>query len=80
MTAVRLAFMVLLAIVVALAMKVVGVLLVTSLLIIPAAAARRLAGSPERMAALAAVAGYVAFAGELWANTYGIVTYVARKP
>ena len=67
-TAVRLAFMVLLAIVVALAMKVVGVLLVTSLLIIPAAAARRLAASPEQMAALAAVAGCAAVAGGLWAS------------
>ncbi|MFQ5619240.1 MAG: metal ABC transporter permease [Rhodospirillales bacterium] len=67
-TAVRLAFMVLLAIVVALAMKVVGVLLVTSLLIIPAAAARRLAGSPEQMAALAAVAGCGAVAGGLWGS------------
>ncbi len=67
-TAVRLAFMVLLAIVVALAMKVVGVLLVTSLLIIPAAAARRLAASPEQMAALAAVAGCAAVAGGLWGS------------
>ncbi len=58
--AVRFAFTVLVAVVTALAMKVVGILLITSLLIIPAAAARRLAGSPERMAALAAGIGVAA--------------------
>ncbi|HCB12964.1 MAG TPA: hypothetical protein DEP36_05270, partial [Gammaproteobacteria bacterium] len=50
--AVRLAFMLLIAIVIAVAMKVAGILLITSLLIIPAAAARRFARSPEGMAAL----------------------------
>ena len=54
---VQLAFMLLIALVIALAMKVVGILLVTSLLIVPAAAARRFARTPEAMAALAAVAG-----------------------
>ncbi|MBT5414414.1 MAG: hypothetical protein HOK81_07420 [Rhodospirillaceae bacterium] len=38
--------------VVALAMKLIGILLVTSLLIVPAAAARQLARTPEQMAAL----------------------------
>jgi zinc transport system permease protein len=66
--AVRLAYMILLAVVVALAMKVVGILLVTSLLIIPAAAARRLACTPEAMAVLAAVAGCVSVAGGLWGS------------
>ncbi|OHC75860.1 MAG: hypothetical protein A3G18_02170 [Rhodospirillales bacterium RIFCSPLOWO2_12_FULL_58_28] len=64
----RLAFMLLLAVVVALAMKVVGILLVTALLIIPAAAARSLASSPEQMAALASVAGCVAVASGLWGS------------
>ena len=41
-------------------MKVVGVLLITSLLIIPAAAARQFARTPERMALLAAGAGVLA--------------------
>ena len=45
---------------IALAMKVVGILLVTSLLIIPAATARRFARSPDQMAALAAVVGAIA--------------------
>ncbi|MBL8659278.1 MAG: metal ABC transporter permease [Rhodospirillales bacterium] len=49
------AFMILVAMVIALAMKVVGILLITSLLIIPAAAARRYATTPEAMAALAAI-------------------------
>ncbi len=46
---VQLQFMLLLALMIALSMKIVGVLLVTSLLIIPAAAARRLANTPEKM-------------------------------
>jgi zinc transport system permease protein len=67
-TAVRLAFMVLIAIVIAMAMKVVGILLITSLLIIPAAAARRCASTPEAMAALAALAGCVAVGLGLFAS------------
>ncbi len=59
---VQLAFMLLIALVIALAMKVVGILLVTSLLIVPAAAARRFARTPEAMAVLAAVAGAAAVA------------------
>lgn len=53
-------FMVLMAVVIAIAMKIVGVLLITALLIIPAAAARRFSMSPEGMAALAASLGVVA--------------------
>ena len=56
----RLAFVVLLAAVIAIAIKVVGVLLITALLIIPAATARQVAGGPRQMAALAAVTGIVA--------------------
>jgi zinc transport system permease protein len=47
------------------AMKVVGVLLITSLLIIPAAAARRLSNSPEQMAVLASLLGMLAVTGGL---------------
>jgi len=64
----RLVFMLVLAGVVALAMKVVGILLVTSLLIIPAASARELSTTPEQMAGLAAVAGCLSVAGGLWAS------------
>ncbi|WP_322096491.1 metal ABC transporter permease [Pelagibius marinus] len=58
----RLAFMVLMAAVIAIAMKIVGILLITSLLVIPAATARRFAGGPERMALLAAGFGALAVA------------------
>ena len=46
-----------LAVVVAVAIKVIGALLISALLIIPAAAARPLAATPERMAVLAALIG-----------------------
>jgi len=49
-----------LAIVVAVAIKVVGVLLIAALLIIPAAAARPLSRTPERMALAAAAIGCIA--------------------
>jgi zinc transport system permease protein len=65
---VRLAFVLLLALVVALAMKIVGVLLVTALLVIPAAAARRFAHGPEAMAVYASIIGAVAVVGGLFAS------------
>jgi zinc transport system permease protein len=52
---VRLLFVLLLALVIAIALKVVGALLTVAFLIIPAAAARPLATTPERMAAIAAL-------------------------
>ena len=64
-TAVRLAFMIVIGLVIAAAMKIVGILLIVSLLIIPAAAARQIARTPEQMAALSAVAGAVSVAGGL---------------
>ncbi|SHF18034.1 zinc transport system permease protein [Litoreibacter ascidiaceicola] len=54
-----------LAVVVAVAIKVVGVLLIAALLIIPAAAARPLSETPERMAAIAAGIGAVSALGGL---------------
>ncbi len=62
---VNLLFMVLVALVVAAAMKVVGVLLVAAMLIIPASAARHFARTPEQMAFMAAIAGAVAVVGGL---------------
>lgn len=59
---IRLLFSLLLAVVIALAMQVVGVLLITALLIIPAAAARRFSSTPEQMAVLAAGAGALSVA------------------
>ena len=58
--ATRLLLMLLLALTVAVSMKIVGILLITALLIIPAAAARRFAAGPEAMAAFAVVAGVAA--------------------
>jgi len=60
--------MALVAITVAVAMKVVGVLLVTALLIVPAATARRFAGTPEGMAVAAGLIGSLAVAGGVGAS------------
>lgn len=54
---IRLLFMLLLASTVAIGMKVVGALLITAMLIIPAAAARKLSHTPEQMALIASVIG-----------------------
>lgn len=56
----RLIFTLTLALFVALAMKLVGVLLITAMLILPAAAARPIARTPEHMVGFAAVIGFVA--------------------
>ncbi|MCR9236002.1 MAG: metal ABC transporter permease [Alphaproteobacteria bacterium] len=58
-------FMLLMAMVIAIAMKIVGVLLITALLIVPAATARRFATGPEQMAVLSALIGAVAVIGGL---------------
>ena len=50
-------FMVLMAAVIAISMKIVGVLLITALLIIPAATARRFSTTPEMMALVASIIG-----------------------
>ncbi len=54
--------------VVAVALKVVGALLIAAMLIIPAAAARPLARTPEGMAVLAALVGVLAALGGLQAS------------
>ena len=46
-------------------MKFVGALIITSLLIIPAATARRFARSPEQMALIAIAVGMLAITGGL---------------
>ena len=60
------AFIVLLALTIAIAMKIVGVLLTIAFLIIPGSAARPLADTPEQMALLAAVLGMMGVAGGLY--------------
>ena len=67
---IRLALMLLIAVVIAVAMKIVGVLLITSLLIIPAAAAQRHARTPEQMAVGASVLGMVAVGAGLAMSWY----------
>ena len=64
----NLIFMVLMAIVIALAIKVVGALLITALLIIPAAAARRFSSGPEQMALLASAIGVAAVIAGLFGS------------
>jgi len=61
-------FLALIALLVAVMMKVVGLLLVTSLLIIPAATARRFATNPELMAILASLIGCLAVIGGLYGS------------
>ncbi len=55
----ELVLVVLLACLIAMALKVIGVLLITSLLIIPAASARRLSSGPEQMALIAIAIGVI---------------------
>ncbi|GJL83298.1 MAG: membrane protein [marine bacterium B5-7] len=52
--------MLMVATVIAIAMKIVGIILVTSLLVIPAATARRFSSGPEQMALISALAGVFA--------------------
>jgi zinc transport system permease protein len=65
---VQLAFMLSLALTIAIAMKVVGILLIVSLLIIPPATARPFARTPEQMALLAAALGALSAVGGLLAS------------
>lgn len=69
-TAVRTGLMLLMALVIAIAMKVVGVLLITALLIIPAAASRRLSHTPEQMAVIASLLGCLSVCAGLAASFY----------
>ncbi|MBS0564044.1 MAG: metal ABC transporter permease [Proteobacteria bacterium] len=64
----RLALTLALALTVALSIKIVGALLIAAMLIIPPAAARGHAATPERMALLATLAGALATLGGLWAS------------
>lgn len=67
---IHLVFMMLIALVIAMTMKIVGVLLVTSMLIIPAAAARNLVRSPEAMAIIGAIIGMLAVSSGLAGSYY----------
>lgn len=57
-----------LALVVAIAIRIVGALLISAMLIVPAAAARGFARTPEQMAGSATLIGAIAVFGGLWAS------------
>lgn len=66
----RTLLLVLIALLVACAIRIVGALLITALLIIPAACARQWARSPEQMALLASGVGVVSVIGGLLLSLY----------
>jgi zinc transport system permease protein len=67
---VRLLLMLLIALIVAVSMKVIGILLITSLLIIPPACARMFSKTPESMAAIASLIGCVSVCGGMAASWF----------
>jgi zinc transport system permease protein len=71
---VELAFMLTMAAMTALAMKIVGLLLITALTVIPAAAARRVSTSPEAMALWSSIfAALAVIAGLMMSATWGTI-------
>ncbi len=63
---VRTVFIVLLAVAIAVAMKIVGILLVMAFLVVPAVAARPLSGTPERMVVLTGFIAAASVVAGLW--------------
>jgi zinc transport system permease protein len=77
-------YTILIAILVAIAMKIIGALLITSLLIIPAATARQFSRSPEAMAVFSVILGMLAVifgltASYLWDTPAGPSIVVAAS-
>ena len=72
---VELGFILLIAVMTAIAMKIVGLLLITALMVIPAAAARRLSTTPESMAFIAAAIAGLSVISALLASAF-----VVRRP
>ncbi|KGQ28222.1 zinc ABC transporter permease subunit ZnuB [Gallibacterium anatis] len=66
----RIVLMLLTAITIALSMKFVGALIITSLLIIPAATARRFSRTPESMAIIAVIISMIAVTGGLLLSAF----------
>lgn len=67
-TLVQLQFMLLIAILVSLSIKLVGIVLITALLIIPAASARRFSSTPEQMAVITVFISVIAVISGLYAS------------
>lgn len=65
---VRFTYMLLVAAVIALSVQIIGMLLITALLIIPAAASRRISDTPEKMALFAILLGCLAVVSGLGAS------------
>ncbi len=65
---VQAAYVFLLALVIAVAIKIVGVLLITALLVVPAAGARPLSRTPEKMAVLASLIGMLSVVLGIYAS------------
>jgi zinc transport system permease protein len=65
---VQLLMYLMIALLVAVMMKVMGVLLIAAMLVIPTSAARMLSGSPERMVFFSAVYGVAALAGGIFSS------------
>ena len=65
---IRMIITMLMALVIAVAMKIVGVLLITAMMIIPAATAQRMTKTPEQMAIVAAIFGLMSVSGGLAAS------------
>lgn len=65
---IRITYMLLIAAIIALSVQVIGMLLITALLIIPAAASRRFSRSPEQMAFFASLLGCFAVVAGLSAS------------
>lgn len=70
---VNIIFMLMVSVVVALSIKIVGILLITSLLVIPAAVARKLAKTPVMMAGMASLIGIIVVIIGLLVSYYGDV-------
>lgn len=69
-TYIKWVLIVLIAAVFAIAMKLVGALLITALLIIPASTARQLAKTPESMVIMASLIGMIAVSLGIWVSYY----------
>lgn len=69
----RVLLVLMLALLIAVAMKVLGVLLITAMLIVPAAAARVFAKTPESMVCIAWVISILSVLGGLWVSWVGDV-------
>jgi zinc transport system permease protein len=66
----NLILLLLIALVIAVSMKIVGVLLITSLLIVPPAAARQLSKNPEEMAVKASIIGVISVVLGIFSSFY----------